>query len=66
MKENPLSREIHHDVISWYIMVRDINWAELSFAKLKVKCIGQALSKTSAHTHKSLAHNPAYYHPQYL
>ena len=53
------------DGISWYMMVRDMNWAGLSFAELRLKWVGQALSKTSARTHKSPANNPAHYHPQY-
>ena len=58
MKGSLLWREIHHDGISWYIMVHDISWAGLSLAELRLKLVGQALSKTSAHTHKSPAHNP--------
>ena len=53
MKGNPLWVEIHYDGTSWYIMVRDITRAELSFAELMLKWIRQALIKTSAHTHSA-------------
>ena len=66
MKEKSLSRKIHHDDMSKYILERNINWAGLSFAELRLKQVRQALSKTSAHTHKIIAHNPAYYHLQNL
>ena len=61
-----IMKEIYRDgiIMVHHIRVRDINEAGMSFAELSLKWVGQALSKTSAQTHKSPAHNLASYHPQ--